>query len=472
MPGASHHPAMSVSPPTDSLTERPIRVAIVGAGPSGIYAADALTFDPTVPVEVDLVERLPVPFGLLRYGVAPDHPTIKSAAIALQEVIERPSVRLHCGVGVGEQVSAEELRLAYDAVVWATGADADRSLDIPGEDLPGSTSATSFVKWYNAHPEAGRFDLSEVRTVVLVGAGNVAVDVARMLVKDPDELRDTDVPAHVLDALAASAITDVHILVRRGPEHVKFSTKPLHELGALTGVDVVVDPTQIPAEPPEGVSPVAKRNLAILRTWAEGESSEARRRIHLHFHTRPVKIVGDDGVRAVLTERADAGHPLEDEMAADLVLRAVGYRSREIPGVAFDADRSVVPHQEHHVVRDGEAQVGEYAVGWVKRGPVGILGTNRSDAEDTAAAIFADRDALLARRAAPPAGIAPLLAQRGLVPLDVEDWKTISEHEARLGEQLGRARVKIHDWQTLVDCAAPRRDASKHHSNRGAHHDD
>ncbi|MFT4288364.1 FAD-dependent oxidoreductase [Nocardioides sp.] len=428
----------------------PLRVAVVGAGPSGLYTADALTFDPPVPVLVDVLERLPVPFGLLRYGVAPDHPTIKSAATALQEVIERPVVGLYCNVAVGEDVTVEEVRRRYDAVVYATGADADRTLGIPGEELPGSASATSFVKWYNAHPEADRFDLSKVRTVALVGAGNVAVDVARMLVKDPGELRDTDVPAHVLKALQDSAVTDVHLLVRRGPEHVKFSTKPLHELGDLAGVDTVVDPAQLPEETPEGISPVARRNLGIFRSWAERPAGGGRRRVHFHFDTAPVRILGDTSVRAVVTRTSGEAGASDRELAVELVLRAVGYRSRPIPGVPFDADRSIVPQADHQVIREGRPQIGEYAVGWVKRGPVGILGTNRADAEDTAAAIFAHREALLAARPQTPPGIEPLLRDRGLSFVDLADWNAISAHEARLGEEAGRPRIKIHDWQRLL----------------------
>lgn len=386
--------------------DRALRVAIVGAGPAGIYTADALTFD-TGGVQVDLLERLPEPFGLLRFGVAPDHLSIKSAAASLQEVLDRPTVRLFTGVEVGTQVMVDDLRKRYDAVVYATGADADRALQVPGEDLAGSTSATEFVKWYNGHPEATDFDLSSTRSVVVVGAGNVALDVTRILLKDPAALRDALVPPHVADALRASAVTAVHLLARRGPEHAKFSSKELGEIGALEGVDVIVDPSQLPAEPPAGTPPMAKRNLALLSRWADAGLPVSARRAHLHFHTRPVAVEGVNSVRAVRVVRGT--DQAEGFLDADLVLRSVGYRSRAIDGIPFSAVTATIPHDEHRVVRDGHPSLGEYAVGWAKRGPTGILGRNRSDAEDTAQSVLADRERLLAVRSDVPDGIDDLL---------------------------------------------------------------
>lgn len=428
-------------------TSRPLRVAVVGAGPAGLYTADSLTFESETDVQVDLIERLPAPFGLLRYGVAPDHPTIKSAADSLQEVMERPNVSLFCNVEVGSAVTVDDLRAAYDAVVYAMGADADRALGIEGEGRAGSESATSFVKWYNGHPEAREFDLTGTRHAVVIGAGNVALDVTRMLVKDACSLRETDVPEHVLHALSTSSITDVHLIARRGPEHAKFSTKPLHELGELPGVDVIVDPAAIPAEPPEGCGPIAKRNLAIFRTWAERPSTGATRRLHLHFGTRPEAILGEAAVERL---RVRSGDDVVREIPAELVLRAVGYRSRPIPGVPFADDTATIPHIGHRVVRDGRPALGEYAVGWAKRGPRGILGTNRADADDTAQALLADRHELVAARPAAPTGIEPVLADRGVRYLDLAAWNTIVDNEVRLGGRHGRPRVKIHVWGELV----------------------
>src|SRR5215208_4137951 len=265
-----------------STPVRPLRVAVVGAGPAGLYATDYLTFDEDGSVQVDLVERLPVPFGLLRYGVAPDHLNIKAAGRTLMEVLERPGVRLFANVEIGRDVTAEELRRRYDAVVYALGASDDRRIGIPGEDLPGSISATA---------------------VAVVGVGNVALDVARILLRDPEELSPTDVPQDVLDGLRSSPITDVHLLGRRGPQHAKFTTKELRELGELAGVGVVIDDGQLPAEPPEGATPTALKNLAVLTKWAAREPSTARRRLHLHFGARPVEVLGEDRVNGIRLER-------------------------------------------------------------------------------------------------------------------------------------------------------------------------
>lgn len=428
-------------------TERPLRVAVVGGGPAGLYTADALTFASDVLVHVDVLERLPAPFGLLRYGVAPDHLNIKLAADTLQEVLDRPNVRLFCNVEIGRDVDVDALRAHYDSIVYATGADADNSLSIPGEELRGSSSATAFVKWYNGHPEAQLFDLSATGAVAVVGAGNVALDVTRLLVKDVAELRQTDIDSETLDALAASSVTDVHVLVRRGAEFVKFTTKELREIGELTGVDVMVDPAQLPAPEIDGVLPTAaKRTLAVLRKWAVRQSTGAPKRVHFHFSTRPTEVLGVDEVRAVRIERDGVNR----ELPVQLVLRAVGYRSRPIAGVPFRENTATIPHRDHRVVRDETAQPGEYTVGWVKRGPSGILGTNRSDAEATAAAVFEDRETLLARRTEAVGSPLDLLTERCTGLLDNVAWNSIAAKERELGFAEGRDRVKIRLWQDLV----------------------
>ncbi|MCW2544741.1 MAG: hypothetical protein JWM40_2293 [Frankiales bacterium] len=427
------------------MSEVPLRVAVVGAGPAGLYTADALTFDAEPAVEVDLLERLPVPFGLLRYGVAPDHLNIKAAGDTLQGVLERDPVQLYCHVGIGSDVTVSELRERYDAVVYAIGASQDRRLGIPGEELPGSSSATQFVNWYNGHPEQAGLDGLPATSVAVIGIGNVALDVARLLLKDPEQLLHTDIPQPVIEVLRASAVTDVHIIGRRGAEHAKFTPKELKELGELTGVDVVVDPLEIPAEDPEGAKPPTKRNLAVLREWAARERTDARRRLHVHFGATPLAVLGEERVTGL---RLSTG-----ELPCQLVLRSVGYRSLPLPNVPFDDETGTIPSRSSRVVRDGEAAPGEYVVGWVRRGATGILGTNRSDAMDAVASLHEDLPALLARRTRAPEGIEGLLEERGLQHVDLQRWAAIVEREHAHGADHGRSRVKIADLAGLLDAA-------------------
>jgi ferredoxin--NADP+ reductase len=424
---------------------RPFRVAVVGSGPAGLYLADQLTYDSEIATVVDLFERLPVPFGPLRYGVALDHPTIKSAAETFQEILDRPQVNLYCNVQVGRDISVAELRERYDAVVYANGADTDRRLGIEGEELPGSTSATDFVKWYNGHPEADAHDLRGVKSVAVIGAGNVALDVARILVKDAKLLTDTDIPAGVLNTLAASSVTDVHLIARRGPEFARFTTKELRELCGLDGVDVIVDPEEIPADDPDGLGSVGRRNLGVLRSWATQARAGAPRRVHLRFDARPEQLLGDASVRGIRVATARGSVDVD----AHLVIRAIGYRSQPIAGVSFNEESGTIPHQDHRVRRGDDVAGREYAVGWVKRGPSGILGTNRGDAADTAHAIRADFGRT--SKVLPSSTVEDVFAERGVVFLDKESWRRIVRHELALGADCGRGRVKIQDWQTLVD---------------------
>ena len=423
---------------------RPLRIAVVGAGPAGLYTADQFTHDDGKGHVVHLFDRLPVPFGLLRYGVAPDHPTIKSASETFQEILDRPNVGLFCNVEIGRDITADELRSWYDAVVYATGADSDRRLGIEGEDLPGSISATEFVKWYNGHPEAPPHTLADVRTAVVIGAGNVALDVARILVKDPETLGATDIPVGALSILSSSAVTDVHLIARRGPEYARFTTKELRELGDLDGVDVLVDPSSIPDVDPEGLGPVGRRNLKVLRDWSTRAASGSPRRVHLHFGVRPNRLLGECAVQRIQLDSDGASIYL----AADLVVRAIGYRSRPLPGVPFDENTGTIPHVDHRVQRDGATNIGEYAVGWVKRGPTGILGTNRGDAADTAEVLLADFATRNAQSTFPQAESE--LSERGIHFLDKASWTAIRRTEETLGTAHGRDRVKIAAWDALV----------------------
>jgi ferredoxin--NADP+ reductase len=431
------------------MPEAPLRVAVVGAGPAGLYTADALTFEADPPVQVDLLDRLPVPFGLLRYGVAPDHLNIKAAGDTLQEVLEREPVRLYCNVGVGTDIGVTELRQRYDAVVYAIGASQDRRLAIPGEELPGSSSATQFVNWYNGHPEQPLLDVLKAQSVAVIGIGNVAIDVARILLKDPDQLVHTDAPQAVLDVLRTSAVTDVHIVGRRGPADAKFTPKELKELGELDGVDVVISADAVPAEDPPGARPAVRRNLAVLREWAAREPTAARKRLHLHFGATPVAVLGAARVTALRLDTASGPH----DLACQLVLRSIGYRSLPLPDVPFDEESGTIPSEHSRVIRAGRAAPGEYVVGWVRRGATGILGTNRSDAMDAVASLTEDVPALLAARTEAPRGVEQLLHDRGIEHVDLRRWAAIREREATHGEPHGRGRVKLARLAELLDAA-------------------
>ncbi|MEV5595416.1 FAD-dependent oxidoreductase [Streptomyces sp. NPDC052496] len=453
-----------------------LRVAVIGSGPSGVYTAQALVGQEAVPdVEVYVLDRLPCPYGLVRYGVAPDHEKIKSLQHNLRTVLEHPRVHFLGNVHVGaDGLGPRELRRMFHAVVYCVGAATDRHLGIPGEELPGSHSATAFVSWYSAHPDAadGRFPLT-ARSAVVIGVGNVAVDVARILARGADELASTDVPQAALGALAESRVTDVWMVGRRGPSQAKFTTKELRELGALPGADVVVRPEELALDPaygdPSGLPAVNRRNVEVLRGWAEGKGGaqdgaggglERRRRIRMRFFLRPVEVLGDveSGVRGVRFERTVpdgtggvTGTGQYEDIAAQLVLRSVGYQGMPQAGLPFDAATGTVPHVEGRVLREGVPCPGEYVAGWIKRGPTGVIGTNRPCAKQTAAALLADADAL----AREPLPDDPLTALRraGQAPVPWRGWLGIEAAEAALGRGLGRTTVKIAKWPELLAAA-------------------
>ncbi len=449
----------------------PLRVAVVGSGPSGVYTAQALVERQGPPdVAVDVLDRLPCPYGLVRYGVAPDHEKIKSLQDTLRRVLEHPRVRFLGNVPVGRNVpggvGTEELLSLYHAVVYCVGAAADRRLGIPGEDLPGSFSATDFVSWYSAHPDAAayRFALG-VRSAVVIGVGNVAVDVARFLAHDADELRGTDVPQAALDTLAAGSPADVHVVGRRGPSQAKFTTKELRELDALPDAEAVVRREELELDPaygaPEALPAVARRNLGVLDGWARREPRGRARRVRLRFFLRPVEVLaGREGaVRAVRFERTApdgrggvTGTGRYEEIPAELVLRSVGYRGVPLPGLPFDRTAGTVPHEAGRVLRDRAPSPGEYVAGWIKRGPTGVIGTNRSCAKETVRSLLEDAGALLGRRIS---GADPLRALRasGHEPVGWHGWLDIERAETELGRSLRRERVKIPDWEGLLAAA-------------------
>jgi ferredoxin--NADP+ reductase len=490
---------------------RMLRVAVVGSGPAGLYTAEALVKQAaalSVDLRVDVLDRLPTPYGLVRYGVAPDHKSIKSIATYLRKVLESPGVNFLGGVHLGSDVTRSELLAAYDAVVYATGAMRDRRLGIPGEDLPGSVAATDFVNWYCGHPDIApdAFTL-DAESVAVIGVGNVAVDVARILARDPFELRETDIPAPVLDALHASKVREVHMIGRRGPAHAKFTTKELRELGELPGVDVVVEPGELDLNAfdssGEGASLVetdrrVRGNLVAMRPWA-ASAAGAGRRLTLRFWLRPVEIHGSERARSITLERtrlSESGRLVGtgdmETLDAQLVLRSVGYQSVPLSGVPFDEGSCTVPNSGGRVlgpdgsISPGEAVLpGEYVAGWLKRGPTGVIGTNKSDAAETVRALLQDLadgpgpdDAPLPRAGllklpAPAAGasgdasapdksdmsdspLAEVLAARGVNPVSYDEWLRIEEAEAALARSLGRGeRVKLPGSEAIWSACRP-----------------
>ena len=444
---------------------RTLRVAVVGSGPSGIYAADALTDQSDVPVSVDVIDMLPVPYGLVRYGVAPDHLSIRSVRNTLQKVLDRDDVRFLGNVEVGRDVTVAELHRFYDAVVFTYGAASDRRLGIPGEHLPGSIAATDLVNWYCGHPRAQREliegAIATPESVAVIGVGNVAVDVTRVLAKTRAELEFTDMPQHVLDALASTHIRELHLLGRRGPAQAAFTTKELKELGELEAADVVVDPADVLLDPVSQATVDADRlmarNVEVIREWSTREPQGKPRTLHVRFFARPVEILGTDRVEGLVVERTEldesgavVGTGVMETIPVQLVVRSVGYRGLPLEGLPFDAARNVVPSVDGRITDDGTTVSGEYVAGWIKRGPSGIIGTNKKDAAATVASLLADADSLPVAPEADPAALPSLLAERGVTALDYAGWQAIDAAEVALGATRGRDRTTIHEQDDLM----------------------
>jgi len=443
---------------------RPLSVAVVGAGPAGIYAAGLLT-ELAPGTRVDVFDRLPTPYGLVRYGVSPDHPKIRRIIDALHGMLDHPDVRLLANVEVGTDVTIDELRSVYDAVVVATGAQRDARLDVPGVDLPGSFGAADVVSWYDSHPEVAREWPLHAESVAVVGAGNVALDVTRMLIRHARTLERTDLSENVRRGLARSAVRDIHVFARRGPVDVRFSPGELRELGEQEDVDVIVDPAQIVRdEHTERLVRQLAPKRQVMRTferWAALPAAERRasRRVHLHFHRAPAAILGTDRVEGLRTERTTPdgfGHAeptgeLEDH-PVQAVYRAVGYVGSPVPCVPFDPVRHVVPHARGAVLDgDGVPVPGLYATGWIKRGAVGLIGATRSDAKETVETLLAADTGQ--RR--PGSGAADAILRGRAVPVvDWEGWLRIDAAEQRLGAASGRERTKIVDRSELVALGA------------------
>ncbi|WP_420120181.1 NADP oxidoreductase [Nakamurella sp.] len=439
-----------------------LAAAVIGSGPSGFYTTAALLGLPDRNVRVDMFERLPTPWGLVRAGVAPDHPKIKSIAALFARTATHERFRFFGNVEVGTHVGRADLLARYDVVVYCVGAPADRSLGIPGEGLPGVVGAGDFVGWYNGQPDFRDVpvDVGTDRAVV-VGNGNVALDVARVLATPPDRLAATDIADHALDTLRGSRIREVVVVGRRGPGQAAFTSPELRELAELTGAAVVVDPAQLADVDETRLPHVPRHNLQILRDYAAVRPVNGGRRVVLRFFTAPIEVRGRERVESIVLGRTvlDADGRVVDTgdrevLPAGLVLRAVGYRGVALPGVPFDEVAGVIPNRGGRVT-GGER---EYVAGWIKRGPTGIIGSNKKDAVDTVHTIVDDladplATGLRASRAADPAAVESWLRERRPEVIDLAGWAAIDAAEQAAGEQQGRPRVKLCTWADLLAVA-------------------
>lgn len=460
--------------PTD-IAPTALRVAIVGAGPAGFYAAEQI-LKASENAQVDVFDRLPTPYGLVRGGVAPDHPKIKSVTRVYEKTAAKQGFRFFGNVELGRDLHVGDLEHHYHAILYTFGAEADRELGIPGEDLPGSHAATAFVGWYNAHPDfADRdFRLSEVKRAVVIGNGNVAMDLARMLALTDAELRQTDIADHAIEALAASTVEEIVVLGRRGPAQAAFTNPEIRELGELEQADVVVDPADMELDPAsrayldsDGADRSARNNVEILRGFAARTPSGKPKRIVLRFLCSPVEIRGGERVESIVVGRnrlveRDGSLRAEDtgereELACQLVMRSVGYTGVRLEGVPFDDRRGLVLNREGRVLEapDGDHKVGHYTAGWIKRGPSGVIGTNKKCAQETVNHLMEDVAAgrLLRPESPDPNSIEALMQERGVHYVSFSGWEKIDQAEVGRGEPHGRPRVKFVKVEEMLDTA-------------------
>ncbi|MCB0875142.1 MAG: FAD-dependent oxidoreductase [Solirubrobacterales bacterium] len=461
---------MSAADPSD-----PLRVAIVGSGPAGFYAAEALLSHPELDVEVDMIDRLPTPFGLVRAGVAPDHPKIKNVIKRYEKTAGHEAYRFFGHVTVGRDVGADELAELYDAVIWAYGAGADRKLGIPGEELPGSHAATEFVAWYNGHPDFAdrEFDLGCER-VVVIGNGNVAADVARMLVLPRPELECTDTADHAIEALASSSVRDVLVLGRRGPAQAAFTNPEVRELGELTDADVIVDPAACELDETttsflesDAADITNRKNFESFTEFSRRQPAGKPKRVELRFLRTPLEIQGDGRVERIVVGinelRLDESGAVRARTTSEtetiecgMVLRSIGYLGTSIDGVPYDAQAGVIPNEAGRVVgEDGEPHAGHYVVGWIKRGPSGVIGTNKKDAQETVETMLGDAaTGSLPRRAGITADSLPaLLDERGIDYVEFDGWQAIDVLEQQRGADAGRPRIKLTAFEEMLEAA-------------------
>lgn len=451
----------------------PLRVAIIGSGPSGFYAAERLQRERGLEVSIDMFERLPTPYGLVRGGVAPDHQKIKSVTRVYDRIATKAGFRFFGNITFGSDIHLEDLQAHYHAAIFAVGAQTDRELGIPGEDLPGSHAATEFVAWYNAHPDYRDrcFDLS-TSDVAVIGLGNVAMDVVRILARTQAELHETDIAEHALAALAGSGVRNIHVLGRRGPAQAAFTNPEIRELGEMADAEVIVAPEEVELDPhsrafiDSGESRTATRNVEILTNYSQQESRGQGRRIIMRFLTSPVEILGDGRVEAIRLVRnelqlRDNGYlsaratGIFETIPVGLVFRSVGYRGVPLPGIPFYDAWGIIPNRQGRVLceQDGEeALPGLYVVGWIKRGPSGVIGTNKPDSVETVMTLLDDlASGQLWRPTAPaPAAIEALLDSRGLRRVSFADWQRLDELEQERGAELGRPRLKYSHVREML----------------------
>lgn len=447
--------------------DNPLRVAVVGSGPSGFYAAEAL-FKSGLRVRVDMLERLPVPYGLVRSGVAPDHPKLKQVIEVYARIAESPDFSFLGNVNVGRDVSIEDLRISHHAVIFACGAESDRSLGIPGESLPGSHTATEFVGWYNAHPDYRdrHFDLSQ-ETAVIIGQGNVAADVARILAKTPPELAHTDIAEHALSRLTHSRVKTIFVIGRRGPAQAKFTPKELREFGELEHCDAIVDEAELELNAASQVELDDKTNAGSrkvyeqFREFAQVRAAGRPRRVIFTFLKSPIEIRGGDRTTKIRLERntlaGDAFHQTARgtgeiiELETGLVFRSIGYKGVPIPGVPFDAKNGVIPNKDGRVLNEGAVVPRLYAAGWIKRGPTGIIGTNRADSVATVASLIEDLPLLRSEQTKHGAEtIVAGLEKRGIHHVSFADWNKLDKSEIERGRAKGKPREKYTDVQEML----------------------
>ena len=437
-----------------------LRVAVIGAGPAGIYASDLLAKQG---VNIDLFEQMPAPFGLIRYGVAPDHPRIKGIIASLHRVLDTPTIRLLGNIHIGEDITIAQLHEYYDAVLLATGAVADRDLDIPGENLNGSYGAADFVGFYDGNPRFHRTWNLTATHIAIIGVGNVALDISRILAKTANELHTTEIPDNVYQTLKTNQATHIHIFGRRGPAQAKFTPLELKELDHSPSINVVVDPEDIDYDEASIAARRASKSQDLvcqtLEQYAMREPKDAPHTLHIHLFENPVEILGEDGnVVGLRTERMEldgTGHVQGTgkftEWPVQAVYRAVGYRSEAITAVPFDHGTAVIPNDGGHVVDPaGEIVPGVYVTGWIKRGPVGLIGNTKSDAKETTDMLIADA---LAGRLTPRTAtgdITEYLEAQGIPYTTWDGWHKLDAHERSLGSAEGRERKKVVEWDEMV----------------------